>query len=61
MTLLAEGIETRGQLGGHRSPGREFAQGFLFSAALPASEVPVMIGYPLGSDGFDAISASISS
>jgi EAL domain-containing protein (putative c-di-GMP-specific phosphodiesterase class I) len=37
MTMLVEGIETRGQLERLRAPGCELGQGFLFSAAVPAA------------------------
>jgi diguanylate cyclase (GGDEF)-like protein/PAS domain S-box-containing protein len=39
MTMLAEGIETPGQLERLRRSGCDLGQGFLFSAAVPASDV----------------------
>jgi diguanylate cyclase (GGDEF)-like protein/PAS domain S-box-containing protein len=49
MTMLAEGIETYGQLERLRGPGCEFGQGFLFSAAVPAAEVPSILARAPGS------------
>ena len=43
MTMLGEGIETRAQLERLRVPGCELGQGFLFSPAVPASEIPKML------------------
>ncbi len=43
MTMLAEGIETLEQRDRLRAPGCELGQGFLFSAAVPAEEVPRML------------------
>jgi EAL domain-containing protein (putative c-di-GMP-specific phosphodiesterase class I) len=43
MTVLAEGIETKGQLARVRQLGCELGQGFLYSPAVPASEVPAML------------------
>jgi len=43
MTMLGEGIETTSQLERLRVPGCELGQGFLFSAAVPASKVPAML------------------
>jgi diguanylate cyclase (GGDEF)-like protein/PAS domain S-box-containing protein len=44
MTVLAEGIETRGQLKHLRALGCEVGQGYLFSPAVPADEVAAMLG-----------------
>ena len=43
LPILAEGIETSGQLGRLRRFGCEISQGFLFSPAVPASDVAAMI------------------
>jgi diguanylate cyclase (GGDEF)-like protein/PAS domain S-box-containing protein len=43
MTMLAEGIETKAQLQRLQRLGCELGQGFLFSHAVPASEVPAML------------------
>jgi diguanylate cyclase (GGDEF)-like protein/PAS domain S-box-containing protein len=43
MTMLAEGIETTGQLERLRSFGCELGQGFLWSPAVPSDEVPAML------------------
>jgi diguanylate cyclase (GGDEF)-like protein/PAS domain S-box-containing protein len=43
MTMIAEGIETESQLDRLRHLGCELGQGFLFSAAVPASEVSPML------------------
>jgi len=44
MTMLAEGIETPGQLERLRHPGCELGQGYLFSPAVPADEVASVLG-----------------
>lgn len=44
VTMLGEGIETAGQFGRLRRLGCELGQGFLFSAAVPRSEVGAMLG-----------------
>ena len=44
MTVLAEGIETQGQLERVRHLGCELGQGYLFSPAVPAGEVAAMLG-----------------
>ena len=44
MTVLAEGIETQGQLERLRHLGCELGQGYLFSPAVPAGEVAAMLG-----------------
>ncbi|MGD0944633.1 MAG: EAL domain-containing protein [Acidimicrobiales bacterium] len=44
MTVLAEGIETQGQLKHLRALGCEVGQGYLFSPAVPAGEVTAMLG-----------------
>jgi diguanylate cyclase (GGDEF)-like protein/PAS domain S-box-containing protein len=43
-TVLAEGIETEGQLLRLRHLGCELGQGYLFSPAVPANEVAAMLG-----------------
>jgi diguanylate cyclase (GGDEF)-like protein/PAS domain S-box-containing protein len=43
MTMLAEGIETVGQLERLRRFGCELGQGFLFAHAVPAEEVPGLL------------------
>jgi diguanylate cyclase (GGDEF)-like protein/PAS domain S-box-containing protein len=43
MTMLAEGIETSAQLDRLRRFGCELGQGFLFSPAVPADEVPALL------------------
>lgn len=40
---VAEGVETRSQAAYLRSNGCDFAQGYLYSRALPASRVPVLL------------------
>jgi predicted signal transduction protein with EAL and GGDEF domain len=40
LTVVAEGIETEEQLAVLRSRGCDLGQGFLFSPALPAAELP---------------------
>jgi EAL domain-containing protein (putative c-di-GMP-specific phosphodiesterase class I) len=54
MTVLAEGIETRGQLDRLRQLGCELGQGFLFSPAVPNDEVAELTRRPLGSDPVNA-------
>jgi diguanylate cyclase (GGDEF)-like protein/PAS domain S-box-containing protein len=44
MTMLAEGIETPAQLERLRRSGCDLGQGFLFSAAVPASEAAATLG-----------------
>jgi EAL domain-containing protein (putative c-di-GMP-specific phosphodiesterase class I) len=44
MTMLAEGIETKAQLEQLRHFNCELGQGYLFSPAVPASEVAAMLG-----------------
>ena len=44
MTVLAEGIETPAQLAVLQHLGCELGQGYLFSAAIPASELPYRLG-----------------
>ena len=44
VTMLAEGIETTGQISRLRRLGCERGQGFLFSPAVPHSEVEAMVG-----------------
>ncbi len=44
VTVLAGGIETRGQLAHLRALGCEVGQGFLFSPAVPASAIAAMLG-----------------
>lgn len=43
MTMIAEGIETEAQLDRLRHLGCELGQGFLFSHAVPAADVPAML------------------
>jgi EAL domain-containing protein (putative c-di-GMP-specific phosphodiesterase class I) len=45
MTVLAEGIETQGQLKHLRALGCEVGQGYLFSPAVPAGEVAALLGW----------------
>ena len=40
---VAEGVETRSQAAYLRSNGCDFAQGYLYSKALPASRVPILL------------------
>ena len=47
LTMLAEGIETTAQLGRLRHLGGELGQGYLFSAAVPDSQVAAMLDGPL--------------
>ena len=47
LTMLAEGIETAAQLGRLRHLGGALGQGYLFSAAVPASAVAAMLEAPL--------------
>ena len=49
MTMLAEGIETREQLQRLQLLGCELGQGFLFSRAVPASDIAAMLARPPGS------------
>ncbi len=49
MTMLAEGIETKSQFARLRRLGCELGQGYLFSAAVPTSEVEAMVGLVFGS------------
>jgi EAL domain-containing protein (putative c-di-GMP-specific phosphodiesterase class I) len=49
MTMLAEGIETPGQLERLRAPGCEVGQGFLFCAAVPAAQAAAMLDRVPGS------------
>jgi diguanylate cyclase (GGDEF)-like protein/PAS domain S-box-containing protein len=44
MTMLAEGIETQGQLDRLRFLNCELGQGYLFSPAVPAPEAAAMVG-----------------
>lgn len=44
VAMIAEGIETPTQLARLRQLGCEFGQGYLFSPAVPASEVPDQLG-----------------
>jgi EAL domain-containing protein (putative c-di-GMP-specific phosphodiesterase class I) len=43
MVPLAEGIETLGELEFLRSNGCRLAQGFLFSRAVPADQIPALV------------------
>jgi diguanylate cyclase (GGDEF)-like protein/PAS domain S-box-containing protein len=47
MTMIAEGIETEAQLDRLRHLGCELGQGFLFSPAVPAGDVPSLLARPL--------------
>ena len=49
MTMLAEGIETKAQLLRLQGLGCELGQGYLFSRAIPAIEVPAMLAKLPGS------------
>jgi EAL domain-containing protein (putative c-di-GMP-specific phosphodiesterase class I) len=49
MTMLAEGIETHAQLQRLQALGCELGQGFLFSHAVPASDVAAMLARLPGS------------
>ena len=49
MTMLAEGIETKAQLQRLQGLSCELGQGFLFSRAVSASEVPAMLAQLPGS------------
>ncbi|EQD35210.1 Diguanylate phosphodiesterase, predicted domain protein, partial [mine drainage metagenome] len=42
-TVVAEGIETEAELACLTGLGCEVGQGFLFSPAMPASEVPALL------------------
>ncbi len=44
ITMIAEGIETREQLRHLVELGCQLGQGFLFSRAIPATDVPSMLG-----------------
>ena len=44
VTMLAEGIETKGQFARLRRLGCEQGQGYLFSPAVPTTEVEAMVG-----------------
>jgi diguanylate cyclase (GGDEF)-like protein len=48
LEVVAEGVETTGQLEILRSLGCDFAQGFLFSRPVPASELRSLFGICLG-------------
>jgi diguanylate cyclase (GGDEF)-like protein/PAS domain S-box-containing protein len=49
MTMLAEGIETRGQLQRLQRLGCELGQGYLFSRAVPGEEIAAMLARLPGS------------
>jgi diguanylate cyclase (GGDEF)-like protein/PAS domain S-box-containing protein len=49
MTMLAEGIESKAQLQRLQALGCELGQGYLFSRAVPAREVPAMLAQLPGS------------
>jgi EAL domain-containing protein (putative c-di-GMP-specific phosphodiesterase class I) len=51
MTILAEGIETPGQLERLRNLGCEVGQGYLFSPAVPAGEVAALLAWEPGKWG----------
>jgi len=48
LVVVAEGVETRSQLGLLRALGCDQAQGFLFSRAVPAEQIPALVssGFP---------------
>jgi EAL domain-containing protein (putative c-di-GMP-specific phosphodiesterase class I) len=48
MTVLAEGVETKAQLERLRELGCELGQGFLFSPAVPVTEVPSLLDVSFG-------------
>jgi EAL domain-containing protein (putative c-di-GMP-specific phosphodiesterase class I) len=50
-TVLAEGIETQQQFEHLRELGCQLGQGYLFSPAVPASEVAAMLGRVPGNWG----------
>jgi EAL domain-containing protein (putative c-di-GMP-specific phosphodiesterase class I) len=55
MTTTAEGVETTGQRETVRALGCTHMQGYLFSAALPAGEIRIMLGMgEVTSDGAEA-------
>ena len=49
ITMLAEGIETHGQLERLRDLGCELGQGFLFSKVVPGGQVAAMLSRVPGS------------
>lgn len=53
LTSIAEGVETTAQLGCVRSLGFSMGQGYLFSAAIPADQVPDLLDhqYSLAPEG----------
>jgi len=51
MTVLAEGIETEGQLQRLRELGCDLGQGFLFSRALPREEAQGLVGHTMFDEG----------
>ena len=48
LLAIAEGIETVDQLASIRSLGFDLGQGFLFSRAVEAKDVPALLSAPLG-------------
>jgi diguanylate cyclase (GGDEF)-like protein len=51
VSTTAEGVETQEQLGWVRTEGCTEAQGFLFSCARPAAEIPALIAFLNAGDG----------
>ena len=43
LKVVAEGVETRGQLDYLKAQGCDYAQGYLFSSAVPGEEIPSLL------------------
>ena len=43
MAVIAEGVETEGQLEELRALGCQYGQGFLFARPRPAAEIPQLL------------------